>query len=542
MGQLSVRRALFSVTALFAAAFAGVVGGPLLPMSVPAAHAAAPVVPCPPGSEWQLRDLVNAFRAANGKAAVPMSAELNAKAQAWSDNMAASNRLYHSSLSSGVSAGWSSIGENVAYNYSVANAQTALQNSPPHKVNLLGAWTEMGLGISEGANGTIWVTEVFVNRAVPTGAYTGPANTSAFTPVTPTVVHEPPGLVAAGTTSTFQLTGLAGVPAGATSAVVTIEASDATARGYVQGLGPGSTVGATSNLNLVDGRAANTAVIPLSPSGQLSLYNSVAAHLRISVVGYFSPAGGPVSAGRLTALTPARLLDTRPTLAVAYTGAKPVAQQTVLVQVTGRGGVPSTGVRAAVLNVVATQTEGLGQVQVGAGGMAVGAWRNLLVGRANQTIANLVIVPLDANGRAAVNVTVGMHLVVDVQGWFTSSTAAPSTAGLFVPIVPGRFLDTRSTAAAAGMKNVDVPKRFNVPACPRAALGNLTIIPTGLITYGQAGPWGQFTAGAFSSLNGDTAMAPMANAALVRTGSGYDLGVYSPQPAHIIVDLAGWFV
>ena len=129
-----------------------------------------------------------------------------------------------------------------------------------------------------------------------------------------------------------------------------------------------------------------------------------------------------------------------------------------------------------------------------------------------------------------------------MQGWVTTATAGASTSGLFVPLIPGRFLDTRAAGAAtAGMKNVDVPLRFAQPQCPRAVLGNLTLIPAGPITYGQAGPYGQFTPGAFSSINGDTPFAPIANAALITTGGNYDIGVYSPQPAQVIVDLSGYF-
>ncbi len=542
------RRARQAVLAL--AAVAGLlVSTPALPAAVPTAVAAtgAPSVPCPPGAEWQMRDLVNNFRALYHQPALPLSAELTAKAQAWSDHMMFTDSMVHSNtyygtLSTGVSSGWGAIGENIAYNYSVANAEIALQNSPPHKANLIGDWTEMGLGISSGPDGRIWVTQVFVARSSATTPYTGPADTSAFDTVTPTVVFEPAGVVAAATTSAFQVTGQAGVPAGATAAVVTIEASQGTGRGFVQGLGPGTAVGSTANLNLIDGRAANTAVIPLAPNGTMRVFNSVGAHLRVSVVGYFSPAGGPVAAGRFTALTPSRLLDTRAATAVAFTGPKPAAGDTVKLQVTGRGGVPSTGVRAVALNVVATQTDAIGAVQVGAGNMAIGAWRNLLTSRVDQTIANLVIVPVDGSGKVALNVTAGTHLVVDVQGWFTTASAPVSTAGLFVPSTPGRFLDSRTTGnPAAGVRVVEVGMRFGLPQCPSAVLGNLAVIPV-TNTYAQLGPYYQFSGGTFSSLNADTAGVAVSNAAIVRTGMGYGLGLYTPQFSQVVVDLSGWFV
>ncbi|MEZ5272975.1 MAG: hypothetical protein R2694_11815 [Ilumatobacteraceae bacterium] len=133
----------------------------------------------------------------------------------------------HSSLANGVSGGWTYISENIAYNSaSVAAAQAALQASSSHRFNMLStASTEMGLGIAQDANGTIWVSEVFVGRPTPTAGYVAPSGTSALNTVTPTVVFNP-GRVNGGTTSTFQVTGVAGLPAGATAAVVTLEAWD----------------------------------------------------------------------------------------------------------------------------------------------------------------------------------------------------------------------------------------------------------------------------------------------------------------------------
>lgn len=94
---------------------------------------------CQPGSEFQLRDMINSFRSANGGLpALPLSAELNRKAQEWADWMMTNRKMAHSntvygSLAYGVTTGWSYIGENVAYNSGgLVAAQTAWEkNSPP---------------------------------------------------------------------------------------------------------------------------------------------------------------------------------------------------------------------------------------------------------------------------------------------------------------------------------------------------------------------------------------------------------------------------
>ena len=62
--------------------------------------------------------------------------------------MANAGTIFHSpSLVSGVSPGWQLIGENVAMAGSIAQAQAALEASPPHRENLLNPnFTEMGIG------------------------------------------------------------------------------------------------------------------------------------------------------------------------------------------------------------------------------------------------------------------------------------------------------------------------------------------------------------------------------------------------------------
>ena len=74
MRRIQLRRMLAS-TVLLAAVIAV---APLVPGTVPTAEAATG---CQPGSEFQLRDMINSFRSANGGLpALPLSAELNRKA------------------------------------------------------------------------------------------------------------------------------------------------------------------------------------------------------------------------------------------------------------------------------------------------------------------------------------------------------------------------------------------------------------------------------------------------------------------------------
>ena len=75
------------------------------PASTPVQGAA----PCPLPNAVSFQSMVNAFRTANGRSALPLSAELDRKAQAWAEYMAATDDFRHSSLTTGVSAGWAGL-------------------------------------------------------------------------------------------------------------------------------------------------------------------------------------------------------------------------------------------------------------------------------------------------------------------------------------------------------------------------------------------------------------------------------------------------
>lgn len=117
--------------------------------------------------ELEQRDvaMVNELRSSVGVAELSRSAELDAKAQKQADRMANRGKIYHSkSLSSGVSAGWTMIGENVAVAGSIEDAQAALEASSGHYDNMVNpTFTEIGVGIAL-KNGSVYVVQVFVGR------------------------------------------------------------------------------------------------------------------------------------------------------------------------------------------------------------------------------------------------------------------------------------------------------------------------------------------------------------------------------------------
>ncbi len=104
---------------------------------------------------------VNRERVTQGVGQLGWNTQLAAKAQAWAQHMADTNTLSHSSLTAGVSGGWSTLGENVGTGPAVTDVHNGFMGSPEHRANILsGSYTSVGVGVAQG-NGRVWVVEDF---------------------------------------------------------------------------------------------------------------------------------------------------------------------------------------------------------------------------------------------------------------------------------------------------------------------------------------------------------------------------------------------
>jgi cell division septation protein DedD len=160
---------------------------------------------------------INDLRASKGLAPLQVNANLVAKARAWSAGMAAAGKIWHSTLSDGVTEDWRKLGENVGMGGSVEGLHTAFVNSPHHYDNLVDpAFSHVGIGIVMNGN-TIFVSEVFmqlmpvklpvVNLPLTAPTTAPPATTSttakpAPKPQTPKPVTTPAKPAAPSTTTT----------------------------------------------------------------------------------------------------------------------------------------------------------------------------------------------------------------------------------------------------------------------------------------------------------------------------------------------------
>ena len=217
----------------------------------------------------------------------------------------------------------------------------------------------------------------------------------------------------------LQVSGRGGVPAsGAQAAVLNTAVTGTTSSGHltVYPTGEARPLASTVNFNAGD-TVSNRVMAKLGAGGKITVFNSAgSSDVVVDVGGWYTDASVAGTAGVYTPLAPARILDTRD-----GTGGVvgPVAGGTTAdVQVTGRGGVPASGVSAVIINATVTQPAGAGYLTVFPAGTARPLASDLNYA-AGETRPNLVVVKLGAGGQLTVFPQVGVHLVFDVAGWFS---------------------------------------------------------------------------------------------------------------------------
>jgi len=336
-----------------------------------------------------------------------------------------------------------------------------------------------------------------------------------------------------GTTLRIPVRGDHGVPASATAVAVQVTAAEGTGTGWLAVMPSGSTPGQSANVNVdVPGEEiSNLAVVPLGHDGSIEVFTHAPTHVVVDLVGWWSPVVEAVSAGRFESNeTATRLLDTR----VDPTRSKAVTGGTITLDVTGRAGVPASGVTAVVVNIAATDTEGPGFVQAGpASTLRPGRTATLNVDAAGQTVSSAAVVPVDADGRIAIYTQRGANVVVDVTGWFTDATAQPSTRGLFVPNERvTRVLDTRQLGAP-----LHAGGEISVPVAGSAAVGNIAVTDPAAPGWVQLAPGSGLVPGATANINTPGPGGVLSNAFLVPADGTIRAHTYSQT--HVVVDVAG---
>ncbi len=189
-------------------------------------------------------------------------------------------------------------------------------------------------------------------------------------------------------------------------------------------------------------------------------------------------AGWTGGEGKFTAVGPNRILDTR-----NGTGAsgKVGAARSINLQVTGHGGVPTSGASTVVFNLTVTDQTASGHVIAYPTGVTRPTASNINF-PAKTTIANLVTVRLGSSGRVTLYNSAGsVSLIADVVGWYGNSTTDSATGGAFQEARPQRLVDTRKTGSLSGRAYLTEPIDYST-ATPnpngniRAVLVTLTAV------------------------------------------------------------------
>ncbi|MET3803822.1 hypothetical protein ABIB25_000808 [Nakamurella sp. UYEF19] len=263
-----------------------------------------------------------------------------------------------------------------------------------------------------------------------------PTAAGSFTSVVPTRLVDtrvaPATELAASGTARITMTGRAGIPtSGVSAVVVNVTAVNPAAPGYFTVYASGGARPTSSNLNFVARQTVpNLVVSPVGSDGRIALFNGSrgSVDLLIDVIGYVR-AGAANTRGAIIPVTPARLFDSRTGVGIGtsppYDFTPPMGQTYIVsnqyrvpLAVTGRQGVPATGVSAVVLNVTVVAPAAPGYYTVYPDGLGIPGVSNLNF-TAGRTVPNLVIVPVARNG--LVNLYNGStsygSLIVDVAGY-----------------------------------------------------------------------------------------------------------------------------
>ena len=274
--------------------------------------------------------------------------------------------------------------------------------------------------------------------------------------------------ITAGTDQLVQVAGLGGIPSTGVSAVVlntTVPSNPAD--GYLSVYPAGSRPASpTSNLNWRPRRdTANAVTVGVGTGGKVGLHvGAGSADVVLDVLGWYGDANDRTGS-LYQPLTPSRILDTRRSGGAVT----PSADRTL--QVSGQGGVPTSGATSVVFTLTATDATKPAYVQVyptGARPARPTSTTNLVPGK---IVANLVTVPVGTGGSVQLHVSAGsVDLVADVLGYYTS------TGSRFVPLSPRRLLDTRtgSPVTAGSDRAVVVGGSAGVPTGATAVVVNTT--------------------------------------------------------------------
>ncbi len=243
-----------------------------------------------------------------------------------------------------------------------------------------------------------------------------------------------------------------------------------------------------------------------------------------------------------------RLLDTRDGTG-GYSVA-PLAPGWHPISVAGIGGLPSSGIAAVAVNIMAVGPAAAGRVYADANGVTSPntsmTYLDYTATAGATTFVNSAIVPVGSDGKIQVDPTTATDLVIDVQGYYTSGSAAGSG---YVPIAVATTVDTSTGAggvpqaqvATGNVLAVQIGGVGSVPSdatsvvlnvsekTPASTQGALAVYPDGSSVPSGSLNWSQNTN------NEWTTTVDLPSSGLV------DVKVLSGGPVDIAIAVEGYF-
>jgi hypothetical protein len=408
---------------------------------------------------------------------------------------------------------------------------------------------------------TVLLTLLVPLAVSPAAAVTAP-DAGQFVPLSPArLINTSTGLglpsaLTHGTTVNFTVLGKGGVPATGVSTVMLHIYTNATDFGYVYAWPTGSARPASSTLASSPGDTSdNLAMTQVGTAGQVSFQSMSTnpADMTVDVEGYVTDGTSSTAGASYVPLTQTRVLATPTGIggrSTPLTSSEPNGfwNFTIL----GKGGLPTTGVAAVVMNVSAgdTSTTDAAQLDVGTGGADPSFASAKTFTYPGLVADQLAVVAPDAAGRIALSTNRSVNVWIDVQGYYLSASAGGS-GETYVPVDPTRIVDTRSglgiattLAANQTLSGASAVPITGVAGVPTFGVGAVTLSLTteGAVGNGYDTLWAEGPGNPGTSTVAANAGMPNTNLAYVRPGTGGDMDVFSSDANDLLVDVEGYFV
>jgi hypothetical protein len=312
--------------------------------------------------------------------------------------------------------------------------------------------TDMTFGFDAAGRSVVYYTTFNALRAiVPPAPQSASTGAMKLIPTAPVRVYDTgngtgaaAGPIANGATRLVD----ADPPAAYEAALVNLTYDATNGAGFLRAWRARSARPGTSSLNVDRPGAivANAAIVPLAPDGTFVLESTTAARVVVDVMAWFDETS-TTDDGRFVATEPTRAIDTR--IAAGQTldsgSPNPWTPTSIGYDIDRSGFVDLPAgdtASAVVLSATAIAGAQAGVLSVYPGGGTATVTSNVNV-REGEVRANLVVVPLGADGSIRLGTTGIDDVVIDMVGYVTSDAAPDSDAGLYRAVETNRVVDTR---------------------------------------------------------------------------------------------------